>query len=185
MRWLFPYVPDGEGRKVRNVLPLMARWKILDNLRRSLVAPSLLLWLVASCALFPGLGVAVGPFCFSGHRVPCPPARNHGSVDAPARNSLDQPFLECLGRLSHQHRADSVVICFPGAPGVANVRRDHSRALPATDLTQKLLEWVSAAEAEQSAKHFRIVRSLHVGCSGAFVSCTRAHVRFQAVRLCR
>src|ERR1043165_9460464 len=53
IRWLFPTVPDGERRKVRNVLPAMARWKILDNLRRSLVAPSLFLWLVASCALFP------------------------------------------------------------------------------------------------------------------------------------
>ncbi len=45
-RWLLPLVPDANGRTVRNRLPVIARWKILDNLRRSLVAPSLILWLV-------------------------------------------------------------------------------------------------------------------------------------------
>jgi cyclic beta-1,2-glucan synthetase len=38
-RWLFPTVPDARRRGVRNRLPLIARWKIFDNLRRSLVAP--------------------------------------------------------------------------------------------------------------------------------------------------
>ena len=36
--WLFPFVPSRHGIK-RNTLPLIGRWKILDNLRRSLVAP--------------------------------------------------------------------------------------------------------------------------------------------------
>ena len=39
--WLFPFVPSRRGLK-RNTLPLIGRWKILDNLRRSLVAPTLL-----------------------------------------------------------------------------------------------------------------------------------------------
>jgi len=45
-RWLLPFVPNATGRTMRNRLPLIARWKILDNLRRSLVAPTLLLWFV-------------------------------------------------------------------------------------------------------------------------------------------
>ncbi len=45
-RWLLPFVPNAEGRTVRNRLPLIARWKMLDNLRRSLVSPTLLLWFV-------------------------------------------------------------------------------------------------------------------------------------------
>ena len=53
-RWIFPTVLDGSGRKVRNPLPLISRWKILDNLRRSLVAPAMFLWLVVSWILFPG-----------------------------------------------------------------------------------------------------------------------------------
>jgi cyclic beta-1,2-glucan synthetase len=53
-RWLFPHVPDAQGHKVRNKLPLSARWKIFDNLRRSLVAPATLLWLVFAWTLLPG-----------------------------------------------------------------------------------------------------------------------------------
>jgi cyclic beta-1,2-glucan synthetase len=53
-RWMFPRVPDAHGRTVRNELPLVARWKIFDNLRRSLVAPSVVLWLVFAWAVLPG-----------------------------------------------------------------------------------------------------------------------------------
>jgi cyclic beta-1,2-glucan synthetase len=51
--WIFPFVPSRRGLK-RNTLPLIARWKILDNLRRSLVAPTLLLLLVAGWMMLPG-----------------------------------------------------------------------------------------------------------------------------------
>ncbi len=47
-RWLLPSVPKVDGQIVPNCLPLIARWKILDNLRRSLVAPTLLLWLFSA-----------------------------------------------------------------------------------------------------------------------------------------
>jgi cyclic beta-1,2-glucan synthetase len=51
--WLFPFVPTRHGLK-RNRLPLIARWKILDNLRRSLVAPTLLALLVAGWSFLSG-----------------------------------------------------------------------------------------------------------------------------------
>ena len=51
--WLFPFVPSRHGIK-RNTLPLIGRWKILDNLRRSLVAPTLLALLVAGWTVLPG-----------------------------------------------------------------------------------------------------------------------------------
>jgi cellobiose phosphorylase len=50
--WLFPFVPSRRGLK-RNTLPLIGRWKILDNLRRSLVAPTLLALLVAGWTVLP------------------------------------------------------------------------------------------------------------------------------------
>jgi cyclic beta-1,2-glucan synthetase len=52
--WLLPRVPVEHGTAARNVLPVVARWKILDNLRRSLVQPFLLLWLLASWTILPG-----------------------------------------------------------------------------------------------------------------------------------
>ncbi len=48
---------------VRNRLPLIARWKILDNLRRSLMPPATLLLLVLGWTVLPGArssGPAVG-----------------------------------------------------------------------------------------------------------------------------
>jgi cellobiose phosphorylase len=51
--WLFPFVPTRHGIR-RNTLPLISRWKILDNLRRSLVAPTLLALLVAGWIILPG-----------------------------------------------------------------------------------------------------------------------------------
>ena len=49
--WLFARVPDESGARVRNPISLISRWKIFDNLRRSLVEPATLVlfvlgWLV-------------------------------------------------------------------------------------------------------------------------------------------
>lgn len=42
LRWLLPNVPLSEGKWERNPLSLLSRWKLFDNLRRSLTAPALL-----------------------------------------------------------------------------------------------------------------------------------------------
>ena len=56
MPWLLPWAPTAHDGWRRNALTALSRWKILDNLRRSLVPTSLLLllmigWLVISPAL--------------------------------------------------------------------------------------------------------------------------------------
>ncbi len=51
--WLFPLVPTRHGVE-RNRLPLIHRWKILDNLRRSLFAPAMIAWLAAAWSVLPG-----------------------------------------------------------------------------------------------------------------------------------
>jgi cyclic beta-1,2-glucan synthetase len=51
--WLFPWVPTRSGI-ARNVLPLIARWKIFDNLRRSLVMPATLAVLLFGWIAMPG-----------------------------------------------------------------------------------------------------------------------------------
>ncbi len=56
--WLLPWVPNSKNQWVRNNLPLIARWKIFDNLRRSLLTPTLLLWLLLSWTYLKGNPVA-------------------------------------------------------------------------------------------------------------------------------
>jgi cyclic beta-1,2-glucan synthetase len=53
LRWLFPWVPSRSGL-VRNRLPLISRFKIFDNLRRSLVAPATAALLLLAWTALPG-----------------------------------------------------------------------------------------------------------------------------------
>jgi cyclic beta-1,2-glucan synthetase len=52
--WLMPRVPRAGGRNLPNRLSLLNRWKIIDNLRRSLLMPSLLVLLVVGWTFLPG-----------------------------------------------------------------------------------------------------------------------------------
>jgi len=52
--WLFPKVPSASGGRVANRLAAIDRWKILDNLRRSLSGPLLFLLLVIAWLWVPG-----------------------------------------------------------------------------------------------------------------------------------
>ena len=59
VEWLFPRVPDETGKRVQNPISVISQWKILDNLRRSLVEPATLLLFVLGWLVLPGLGFVV------------------------------------------------------------------------------------------------------------------------------
>ena len=52
--WLFSRTPGPDGTKSANPLPKLERWKILDNLLRSIVPPALVLLLVLGSTVLPG-----------------------------------------------------------------------------------------------------------------------------------
>jgi hypothetical protein len=56
LRWLLSEVPDHQHRRVPNPLGAIARWKILDNLRRTLVELSTLALLIVSWVALPSPG---------------------------------------------------------------------------------------------------------------------------------
>ncbi len=51
--WLLPRVPDFFGKTSRNPLSVISRWKILDNLRRSLTEISTFVMLLSAWIFFP------------------------------------------------------------------------------------------------------------------------------------
>jgi cyclic beta-1,2-glucan synthetase len=53
LRWLTPRVPGPGGLEV-NRLPLLSRWKVFDNLRRSTIEIALLLFIFAGWTILPG-----------------------------------------------------------------------------------------------------------------------------------
>ncbi|MCL4486794.1 MAG: cellobiose phosphorylase [Chloroflexi bacterium] len=56
--WLLPRVPSAGREMIPNDLSIIARWKIFDNLRRSLVSPALLVLFVAGWLWLPGSSLA-------------------------------------------------------------------------------------------------------------------------------
>jgi cyclic beta-1,2-glucan synthetase len=148
-RWLFARVPGADGRSVRNPLPLISRWKIFDNMRRSLVAPSMLLWLAFVWAFVPGrpawwtlfiivtLGFPIYANFTAGvsRRARAVAWTSHlRGVWGDAKKNTAQ-FLVVITGLGHQAylNADAVV-------------RTLYRTLVSR---RRLLEWMTAAQAEQ------------------------------------
>jgi cyclic beta-1,2-glucan synthetase len=52
--WLLPWVKNEEGQRVSNDLSMISRWKIFDNLRRSLSPIAALSWLLLAWTVLPG-----------------------------------------------------------------------------------------------------------------------------------
>jgi cyclic beta-1,2-glucan synthetase len=54
LRWLLPKVPDAKNEVVNNPLGFLSRWKILDNLRRSVIEAATFLLFLACWFVLPG-----------------------------------------------------------------------------------------------------------------------------------
>jgi cyclic beta-1,2-glucan synthetase len=52
--WMLPFAPTAQARSAPNPISWISRWKIFDNLRRSLVPVSLIIWLALSWIVLPG-----------------------------------------------------------------------------------------------------------------------------------
>jgi cyclic beta-1,2-glucan synthetase len=90
-QWIFSRVPDESGHWGRNPISAISRWKIFDNLRRSLVDPTLLIlfcagwfclpggpvyWTIAGLCLlsfpiFVQLGIGLGRAIAAGNKAQC------------------------------------------------------------------------------------------------------------------
>jgi len=150
-QWLFSRVPDESGKFVKNPISTISRWKILDNLRRSLVEPITMVLLVAGWLGLPGgalywtlvtlfllffppliqLVFGLGRAAFSEQE-----AANRDVVSG-FQQSIFTTFLT-LAFLPHQTMMaiDAIV-----------------RALVRRMVTgQRLLEWETAAEAESETR---------------------------------
>jgi len=152
LRWLFPRVANASGQKIRNPLPLIARWKILDNLRRSLVAPSLFIWFVAACTLFPGPAVLWATFILIVIAFPVYLHVTTGLLTHPKGIPWSSHFYSVWGEL--RTNTAQIALSFVFLPYQAYLMTDAIvRTLYRQLISRKkLLEWVSAAEAERSVR---------------------------------
>ncbi len=130
LSWLFPRVPSEKGSSRKNRLAPIDRWKIADNLRRSLTSPSLLVLLVVGWIWLPAnaplwtlgvLGILLAPM------LPALVSRRRAHLAHLERGALAIAFLPFEASIV----IDAIV-----------------RALVRKTITRKrLLQWTSAADA--------------------------------------
>ncbi|HYY57778.1 MAG TPA: glucoamylase family protein [Pyrinomonadaceae bacterium] len=152
-RWIFPRVPDAEGRLRRNRLPLIARWKIFDNLRRSLVAPSIILWLVFAWTLLPGSPALWSLFILFVLAFPVYAHATTSLLLHPRGVPWASHFWSVWGdlRINTAQLALSVTFLAHQSYLMADaITRTLYRKLISH---RRLLEWTTAAQAEQGSKH--------------------------------
>ena len=152
LRWLFPTIPDARGRKVRNPLPLISRWKILDNLRRSLVAPSLFLWLLAAWTLLPGSPLLWSLFVVITIAFPVYLHVTTSLLIHPRGIPWTSHFWSVWGDVRTNTAQVALSLIFLPHQGylmVDAITRTIYRKLVSH---KKLLEWVTAADAEKDAR---------------------------------
>jgi len=148
-RWLLPRVPGCDGTSRRNPVSSLSRWKILDNLRRSLVSPSMIVlllfgWLLpwsalASVATFLILSVVAAPQVLS-------------AIAEIARKPSDLQWHTHLLAFRPEiiRRAGQVLYAFAFLPYEAWISIDAVvRTLLRVMWTRRrLLEWTTSSDAE-------------------------------------
>lgn len=149
--WLLPRVPDASGTPTRpNPLPLLSRWKIFDNLRRSLCEINLLLLLLAGWAIVPHterftLAVllllalpAYADILFSFAKIP--------------DRHLLPSFLRDIGhRLLRKHRDILLVLALIPHQAMLNLDAIGRTLVRLLFTKRRLLEWESMAQSEAGA----------------------------------
>ena len=151
VQWMSARVPDESGKLVRNPISYVSRWKIFDNLRRSLLDPTLLIMFVAGWLALPGgplywtiavllllfmpvlfqLGFALGRNLASEHK------QTFGEIGAAFGHSALVTLLNLIF-LPHQMMLaiDAII-----------------RTMVRQFVTgERLLEWETAAQAESKSK---------------------------------
>ncbi len=150
--WLLPWAPTAHAGWRRNALTALSRWKILDNLRRSLVPPALLALLVSGWLLMsPVLSWTVAVLSM----VLLPPllAALLELVQKPREVQLDQ-HLRAAFRASLQHFARMAL----GLAWLPHEALYHLDAIVCTlwrvTVSQRhLLQWQPSGEVERHGGH--------------------------------
>lgn len=149
IRWLLPLVPDFQSHLVPNPMSLVSRWKILDNLRRTLIQPATLVLLLAGWFWLPGppfywtvatilmlLIPVYSPMLFLPLRmrkIPSPAAM---------RQSIEDLYKEHLGVF--------LQLAFLVQQSLAALDAIIRTIVRTSFTKRKLLEWETAAQAEST-----------------------------------
>ena len=177
--WLFGSAPDRDKRPAPNPISPVSKWKIADNLRRSLFMPSLLALLVLGW-MIPGVSFVATCTAFAILLFPAYFELLLSAIHAPHERRKLAPWARnTLRQLWNSHRIALFNLIFL-----------LNQALVCTDAIvrtlvrlyvkkRKLLEWQTAAESERGAHHRTPVEKCLYWtptiCAGLFLSILIVH----------
>ena len=147
-QWLLPRVPGPDVRRIANPLSGLSRWKIFDNLRRSLVPSALMAALVGSWFLFPAAGRAASLLVLAILVLPGLLAAAAGLL----RRTGDQGMagrLDLLGRACVRQLCQfALALSFLPFDAFMSVDAVARTALRLLVTRRRLLEWRTSNDAE-------------------------------------
>jgi cyclic beta-1,2-glucan synthetase len=147
------HVRDATGARRRNRIPAISRWQILDNLRRSLLAPSILLLLLAGWTVLPGSAWWWALFVILTLAFPVYAHVTTGLLIHPRGVPWSSHFWSIWGDVRTNTAQIAVEIVFLAHQAVlmsdAIVRTTYRKFIS----HKHLLQWVTAASSERTSKH--------------------------------
>ncbi|HET9730370.1 MAG TPA: glucoamylase family protein, partial [Acidimicrobiia bacterium] len=155
LRWLTSRVPGPTGSE-RNPLSALSRWKIADNMRRSLNPVGLLVWLVAAWTILPGSGIAWTTVLLAALSAPWLVPVLFAAA-RPPRNQAWRPYYVALGHDASRaaQQLGLAVVLLPDQALLAGdaIVRSLARVLGSH---RKMLEWQTASQAERATGYGRL-----------------------------
>lgn len=150
-RWTMPRVPTSGRKKEHNPISGLAKFKIFDNLRRSLVSPALLLLLTGFCLFFPQ-STWIGPLLVL--IIASLPIILSMSINV-FRKSIDQSWALHFREIfqNSERQLGQVLLSLALLPYEAFLCTDAIiRTLFRLVVTHKhLMEWQNSADADRTA----------------------------------
>ena len=152
MRWLLPRVPDYYGRRVHNPLTFISRWKIFDNLRRSINDIGLFLLLILGWAVLPGGPVYWTLVTLGLLLMPTYSPTPFRADSSPSRAKLGWVSPGASERLGVRASSGLCHARVPSSSSARDAGRHCSNPDRLTVTHSNLLEWETAAESELGKK---------------------------------
>lgn len=151
--WMFPRIKNREKRSIRNELPMISRWKILDNLRRSLSAPAIFLWLLAIWLVIPGSPLMWVLFILVSLAFPVYAHLQTNLLTHPRGIPWTSHFWTVLGDVRINTAQFLLVITVLAHQAYSNTDAIIRTLYRKSISHRSLLEWTTAAQRENNEPH--------------------------------
>ncbi len=151
-QWLLPRVPGSDARRMANPLSALSQWKILDNLRRSLVPVALMLLMPAAWFLLPWHGGLGSLLVLSIMALPAVLVALIGATRKPADLPLLMHLREVAAAFGKQLAQIALTLAFLPYDAFISLDAIGRTLLRLLFTRRRLLEWQTSSDSERTAR---------------------------------